>query len=546
MANDFTIDSNCVALWRMESGALTTDSIGTNTLTNNGVGEVLIADWPAFVKEGSCAANFESTQNDYLSITDANLDAGFPLKSGDTSKLFSCTFWIKSESFAARNYIISKYNSGINDRSFAITTDHGVLSIINAYTGTSYDIWDSASMSINKWYHIGIAHDGVNKSTTIRVYDENSSFAKIYTHNWTYETNVNSIDFMLGERADLDGSYDYDGILDEVVIFKDLLSEQEMEYIQNGVYGSTTGKKKVSNLNLEIEYVPDSKQIVTGFGIEVEYVVSSGSTGTITAGIDALFQKSLDLTAGVDALMQSSDYVSTNFDTLLQTSQTVNINLDADLVLVETVGVDAHIQGIAESTSSIDSNLQGFNFLHIGLDALTQRPPEEIPANISGLLKAEGIKATTTIDAHLQEAGLTAGGSVDANLASNKAATSSIDANLAESALTIINSIDAVLQKNLDSTTRIHAFVLDPFSKIEGLGAYLQKTDLIKTANLDSYLQIIKTSTAALDGNLVKSTFDTVSLDAYLKRLDNTVVNSMDALLLPTPSDSNNGMFLIF
>ena len=37
MANDFSSDSNCVALWRFESGALTADSIGTNTLTNSNV-----------------------------------------------------------------------------------------------------------------------------------------------------------------------------------------------------------------------------------------------------------------------------------------------------------------------------------------------------------------------------------------------------------------------------------------------------------------------------------------------------------------------------
>jgi hypothetical protein len=31
MANDFSADSNCKALWRFENGALTTDSKGGNT-----------------------------------------------------------------------------------------------------------------------------------------------------------------------------------------------------------------------------------------------------------------------------------------------------------------------------------------------------------------------------------------------------------------------------------------------------------------------------------------------------------------------------------
>ena len=34
VGSDFSADANCVALWRFEDGALTTDSKGTNTLTN--------------------------------------------------------------------------------------------------------------------------------------------------------------------------------------------------------------------------------------------------------------------------------------------------------------------------------------------------------------------------------------------------------------------------------------------------------------------------------------------------------------------------------
>ena len=36
--------------------------------------------------------------SEYLSITDANLDSGFPLKSGESDDDFSVTFWYKAES----------------------------------------------------------------------------------------------------------------------------------------------------------------------------------------------------------------------------------------------------------------------------------------------------------------------------------------------------------------------------------------------------------------------------------------------------------------
>ncbi len=84
------------ALWSLDNGALTTDSIGTNTLTdNNTVGTDTVN-----YKEGDASADFESSNSEYLSITDANLDSGFPLKSGE-SGTFSVTFWYKAESQGA-------------------------------------------------------------------------------------------------------------------------------------------------------------------------------------------------------------------------------------------------------------------------------------------------------------------------------------------------------------------------------------------------------------------------------------------------------------
>jgi hypothetical protein len=77
MANDFSGDSNCVALYNFESGALTTDSKGTNTLTNiNTVQESVDS------KQGSGSADFEYADAECLKIDDGDLDAGYPFKTG--------------------------------------------------------------------------------------------------------------------------------------------------------------------------------------------------------------------------------------------------------------------------------------------------------------------------------------------------------------------------------------------------------------------------------------------------------------------------------
>ncbi len=53
------------------------------------------------------SADFESSNSEYLSITDANLDSGFPLKSGE-SGTFSVAFWYKAESQGAYRGLVTK------------------------------------------------------------------------------------------------------------------------------------------------------------------------------------------------------------------------------------------------------------------------------------------------------------------------------------------------------------------------------------------------------------------------------------------------------
>ena len=78
MANDFSGDGACVALWRFESGALTTDSIGTNTLTDVNTVGTETTDY----QEGSACADIERDNSELFSIDDTDLDSGFPYKSG--------------------------------------------------------------------------------------------------------------------------------------------------------------------------------------------------------------------------------------------------------------------------------------------------------------------------------------------------------------------------------------------------------------------------------------------------------------------------------
>ena len=107
MANDFSGDPNCVALWRFENGALIADSIGSNTLTDvNTVG----TDTSDF-KEGAACADFERSSLEYFYINDANLDSDYPFKSGDTNKKISFCEWFKLESTGILQFLYAKANN---------------------------------------------------------------------------------------------------------------------------------------------------------------------------------------------------------------------------------------------------------------------------------------------------------------------------------------------------------------------------------------------------------------------------------------------------
>jgi len=141
--NDFSGDVNVKALWSVDNGALTTDSIGSNTLTANGT----VGTDTVNYQEGDASADFESTNNQYLYITDENLDDYFPLKSSSQAGngTFSVTFWYKSESQNQYRAIVSKWDTGGNSKSFMIRDNNGTLEFIIGYnSGVSVELLDNS------------------------------------------------------------------------------------------------------------------------------------------------------------------------------------------------------------------------------------------------------------------------------------------------------------------------------------------------------------------------------------------------------------------
>lgn len=236
MANDFSGDANCVALYRFESGALTTDSKGTNTLTSNGTP---VSDTTNY-KEGSGSVDFEASDTgDYFSRADADLSSDFPFKSGTSNTTFSFVFWYKAETLSGA--VVSKYSATSGGRSLEIRPATSIDLLLGYNSGNSVETISHASaLSTGRWYHVGVAVDGATGNYRIRIWDDTAG-AILGTDKTGTAANalyLNTRVFAIGSRA---GSPWLDGLLDEVAVFNDVLSATEIDAIRAGTYaaGST-------------------------------------------------------------------------------------------------------------------------------------------------------------------------------------------------------------------------------------------------------------------------------------------------------------------
>ena len=239
MANNFADDARIIEFWRFENN-LTAGKNG-NDLTDS-AGGVLYVNATTF--EGDYYLRLWNFLSQWAYRTDANLSAGFPLKSGDTTKKGSIAFWLYS--LTDEKYIITKYNSTANKRSLAILRTGGNLVIYWGHTnGTAGEVWTVCALSSSTSYHIGLSFDGVAKTASVRVYTGGT--ATTYTNTFTNELSVSDESFVVGNRGQLDNTYCYNGYLDEIVVANDVLSVAEFDQIRAGTFG-TAVSLVISNL----------------------------------------------------------------------------------------------------------------------------------------------------------------------------------------------------------------------------------------------------------------------------------------------------------
>ena len=234
--NDFSGDGNAVALWSVDNGALTTDSIGTNTLTDNNTVGTDTVDYQV----GNASADFEISNSESLTILDSALNSGFPLKSGESNGDISLTFWYKKESNNSYAGLFSKWDTGAGARSFYLRDHSTKLDFyIGANSGAGYELLSSSlTTSAGRWYHVGATFNNTTKTWKLRVWDDTAG-SVVLDASGTATNNIAITNAAVAIGASLTSGTPeryFDGLIDEVVVFRDILTTGEIDQIRSGTY----------------------------------------------------------------------------------------------------------------------------------------------------------------------------------------------------------------------------------------------------------------------------------------------------------------------
>lgn len=235
MANNFSTDLNCIALWRMENGALTTDSIGGNTLT---AVNSPTANTTSF-KEGASSVTLVSASNQYLKLLDANADADFPLRTGDTTLLISMCGWVYPTTLSGWRFLFGKTSYNYNGRQGIGLGINGARLYIHqgwGVWGTDYNT--GIDLALNTWQHITLIADGktINGLYRVLVWNDSTLTYSTFNTNPPLAPGVGTQEFRIGFFNDNNGNK-FNGYIDEVVVFNDLLTDEEAEDIKDGTFG---------------------------------------------------------------------------------------------------------------------------------------------------------------------------------------------------------------------------------------------------------------------------------------------------------------------
>lgn len=214
--------TNLVSYWKLdEASGNALDSHSTNTLTENGTGGIA-----SVAGKIVNARDFEFGDVDYFSLA-SNADVSL----GDED--FTWAAWVNLESKpGALLTILSKYSSTTAEYALFWYNPTDRFAFECAGAGGANDAFANnfGAPTIGEWNHVVCWHDSVNNLLGISV-NAGTADTVAYTHG----VGTNAADFTLGKYGSL--GFGFDGLIDEVGLWKRVLTSQERTDLYNGGAG---------------------------------------------------------------------------------------------------------------------------------------------------------------------------------------------------------------------------------------------------------------------------------------------------------------------
>lgn len=265
MANDFSTDSRIIAVYNMESGALTTDSKGSNTMSLVGTP---LSETTEF-RQGAGSLDTNAGKNG-IELADASQPADWPNQSTNED-VFTVAMWARFHSTAT----------------VPLWEKFGVMGAFSDASGMAIAITGGSNPSLNftptlnRWYHLTFFVDQPEKSVVVRIYDSITDTAHIRGATYTVALTNNTNQWGIGASTPVTVSPDT--FIDEVVIANEILTMVDAQRIQQGTFGTTINRIGPLYYPNYVGPVPPSKTFWTFNNASHRWAVltSIEKTGTI-------------------------------------------------------------------------------------------------------------------------------------------------------------------------------------------------------------------------------------------------------------------------
>lgn len=217
-----TLRTNLIGWWEFESGAITTDAHGSNTLTNNNA-VTSVSGKVSNAAQFVAASSQSLTRASDATIATGDIDFSLAMWVNPTTST-NCVVAKDNAAFAGMEYRCGIRFTDANRFYFTIGDNGGVSETVD-YAGSS--------VSTSSWYFVAV------------ICDKTSSLIKISVNDGTVSTTAKTITvaavagaaFSIGKRGA--STEFFNGLVDQMGFWKKALSASEITQLYNGGAGVT-------------------------------------------------------------------------------------------------------------------------------------------------------------------------------------------------------------------------------------------------------------------------------------------------------------------